>query len=647
MQIVYILLIILGLIVCFGGIYLRKPVAAIAGFINGLFIGGIILVIMMLTYSDIGSEEIIVLSIAAIFAGVCVVFDKFFTALSSFVSSLLVLIIIVLSICDDETIEAGLIAALIGAVVLSVISYIYYEYSFAIVTAFTGGLSAAIGITFLFTDNTLDSYLINILWNEANGLGIILVITIALMAAGLYVQIKGMKKQEGIKAKIETEVNLQVYQELLERMKKIDFSKYIALLQKNWLVIAIPMLTAFVPVIFGFMPNIGTEYQTYGSFISLMEDITIAIMLGCIIYFITKDRIKEGIIIAGIYNLLYVLVNYEKYIIPGYSFSIGATTFRGLITAVIIIALHLVIKDRDIKLVVFPIISYISFEYVVNWMGSRILLETSFDINFIIAAVVVYLTLFILYYHYDKMLIYKNKKNLIALIIVIIICSGIYGLQKWRSLQAEREAKGGWQNYEEELETYNEDDKWTVIENENDYEDLIEGNINIQQLEGVFSCFWGEASAEDIDLAFNDNSHWMTFTICDSVERQWDEEHEYLIYKYELAEVNNTLNGLTNFQYKKNTQYSEVEYTDGEYLYLKINSGDSNRFIKNIRGRYNQEEMIVDYDWYEYYFEEYDPEEFDPEEYGPKEIYLHSLSAVFNKNEGGKFELSEIRDFEE
>lgn len=81
---------------CFGGIYFRKPVAAIAGFINGLFLGGIVLVIMMLTYNDVGADLVIVLGIALIVAGICVAFDKFFAAISAFVSSLLTLIIIAL-----------------------------------------------------------------------------------------------------------------------------------------------------------------------------------------------------------------------------------------------------------------------------------------------------------------------------------------------------------------------------------------------------------------------------------------------------------------------------------------------------------------------------------------------------------------------
>ena len=638
MQIVYILLIILGLIVCFGGIYFRKPAAAIAGFINGLFLGGIVLVIMMLTYSDVGSEEVIVLVIALIVAGFCVAFDKFFAALSAFISSLLALAIIVLSICDYDTIGAGLIVALIGAVILAVVSYIYFKYSFVIVAAFTGGLSAAIGITFLSTGNSLDSYVGNILWGESSGLGMILIITLVLTVAGSYVQITGMKKQEERKRKIEAGDNSQVNQELIAGIKKIDFSKYITLLKKNWLIIAIPTLTVFIPVIFGFISNIGAEYKTYGSFIAWTEDITIAIMLGCIIYFITNDRIKKGIIIAVIYNFLYVLANYENYFLSEYSWTIEATTFRGLIAGAILIALHLIIKNKNIKLVVFPIISYVSFEYVANWISSRSLFAISFDINFIINVVLVYLVVFVLYYYYEKTLIYTNKKSIISLIIVVIICGGIYGVQKWQTLQAAKEAHGGWQNYEDELETYSKDDKWTVIDKEKDYENLIEGNINIQQLESVLQYFPDGAGSEDIDWAFEESSCWMTFRICDSLEQQESEDGTYTTYKYNIAEVNSTLKGLTNFQYEKNTQYREEEYTDGKYLYFIMPhmGWEHDCFIKNIRGRYNQTEMIVDYDWYEYYR---DGDEAD-------EIYLYSLSAVFNKNESGKFVLKEIRYLE-
>lgn len=633
MQAVYILLTIIGLIICFGGIYFRKPIATLAGFINGLFLGVVVLVIMTVTYNDVEYELAVVLIIALIVAVICFLFDRFFAALSAFISSLITLAIFVLLICSFDTIGIGLIVTMIVALGLAVLSYIYYKYSFAIVTAFTGGLAAAIGITSLITGNALEDYMSNVMWGD--GLGMIIGITVILTLAGSSLQISGIHKQEELKRKIEAGENTQINQALVAGIAKMDFSKLITLLQRNWFAIVIPMLTVFIPVIFGGVSNIGAEHKTYGSFIAWTENITIAIMLGCMIYVVTKDRIKEGIIIAVMYNLLYILANYENYFASQYSWIIGATAFKGLITGAILIALHLIIKDKDIKLTMLPIIIYISFEYVMNWIESKSLFAITFDVNFIINVAIVYVTVLILYYHDEKVLIYTSKKNIISLIIVVIICGGIWGLQKWQTAQAEKEAKGGWQNYEEELEEYNQDDQWIVIENEEDYKNLIEGDINIEQLDCVFKYFPEGASTEDINSTFEENSYWMTFMICDSLEQQIDEESMYTIHKYELKKVNDTLKGFTSFQYKKNTQYSEEEYTDSKYLYLMIPATGwiDDMFIKNIRGRYNQEEMIIDYDWYEYYYEESDTEE----------IYLYSLSAVFNKNENGKFVLKEIQ----
>ena len=301
MQAINILLIVLGLIVCFGGIYFRKPVAAIAGFVNGLFLGGIVLVILMLTYSDVGSEWLIVLLIALIVAGICVAFDKLFAALSAFISSLLALAIIALSICDYDTIGAGLIVALIGAAILAVVSYMYYKYSFAIVTAFTGGLSAAIGITFLSTGNSLDSYVSNILWGESSGLGMIIVITLVLTVAGSYVQITGMKKQEDLKRRIEAgeviagETNSILSQDVMAEIKKYPITFYTPIV---------------IFVLFGLINII--QYNSEGwyawySVVYWVDMITDGIALACLTYAAYRLSVKYCIIIQTAYALGYLL----------------------------------------------------------------------------------------------------------------------------------------------------------------------------------------------------------------------------------------------------------------------------------------------------------------------------------------------------
>ena len=301
MQAINILLIVLGLIVCFGGIYFRKPVAAIAGFVNGLFLGGIVLVILMLTYSDVGSEWVIVLVIALLVAGICVVFDKFFAALSAFISSLLALAIIALSICEYDTIGAGLIVAAIGAVILAVVSYMYYKYSFAIVTAFTGGLSAAIGITFLSTGNSLDSYVSNILWGESSGLGMIIVITLVLTVAGSYVQITGMKKQEELKRRIEageaiaSGTNFIISQDVMAEIKKYPITFYTPIL---------------IYVLFGLINIIQQNSEGWYAWYSVVywvDMITDGIALACLTYAAFRLSTKYCIIIQIAYALGYLL----------------------------------------------------------------------------------------------------------------------------------------------------------------------------------------------------------------------------------------------------------------------------------------------------------------------------------------------------
>lgn len=153
----------------------------------------------------------------------------YIVAFTAFVSSLLTLAIIVLSICEYDTFGIGLIVALIVAAILAVGSYIYYKYSFVIVTAFTGGLAAAIGITFLVTGNTLESYIDNILCGESVGSGMMIVITLVLTVAGSCVQISGMKKQKEPNRKIEAGKTISSIfsQDLMDEIKKYPITFYV------------------------------------------------------------------------------------------------------------------------------------------------------------------------------------------------------------------------------------------------------------------------------------------------------------------------------------------------------------------------------------------------------------------------------------
>lgn len=197
------ILIVIGLIICFGGIYIRKIVSGIMGFIWGLTAG--IALIMLLAGDALmsalifGSSDsdsmlyiLLALTIAIAVTYISIKFDQLCAAINAFLASF-ILFLIMLLVLSSKIGALLVILALLGAAVIAYISYLYYMYAFVIVTAFSGGLLASLGIDGMVHNTSI----MDMMLGYSDGMTLILLCTIALGCAGTVFQVRQLHRMMG------------------------------------------------------------------------------------------------------------------------------------------------------------------------------------------------------------------------------------------------------------------------------------------------------------------------------------------------------------------------------------------------------------------------------------------------------------------
>ena len=143
MEMVCLLLTVLGLIICFGGIYIRRFCSFIMGSVWGAFLSIILIVLTTESIWQVDSEESMVwIVIGAI---ILAIFSAIYEKACAF---FIVCVLLLFNILSNEDIEmsAVFMIALFVAFIPGFISYKIYDIAFMLETAFTGAFIASLGI---------------------------------------------------------------------------------------------------------------------------------------------------------------------------------------------------------------------------------------------------------------------------------------------------------------------------------------------------------------------------------------------------------------------------------------------------------------------------------------------------------------------
>lgn len=190
-----IVLLVIGLSMCFGGIYFRKLFAGLMGFCWSLSLGSLLAILMILSGDVETSIGIILVGIVVIAStAISVIYDRICVAINSFMGSFSILLLVALIIGDSDNRALWIIMAIAISLIPAGISYNFYNLAFIINTAFTGGFIASIGGYGLFADAD-SSVLGSIVYSsDSEFLSPLLIGTVVLGCIGTVVQIQKLNK---------------------------------------------------------------------------------------------------------------------------------------------------------------------------------------------------------------------------------------------------------------------------------------------------------------------------------------------------------------------------------------------------------------------------------------------------------------------
>ncbi len=165
---------LIGLLLCFFGIYLRKLCAGIMG----LAWGAISISFIIISSSGpfgIGESDITLLVCGSIACCVlCACFDRFAVSLNAFLSSLPLFTILFTLEGGFSDISGALTTSVFLSLIIAVVCYVTSNYSFVIVTAFSGAFLAAWSVYGINAeDNILDILSQIIIWGADDLMAVI------------------------------------------------------------------------------------------------------------------------------------------------------------------------------------------------------------------------------------------------------------------------------------------------------------------------------------------------------------------------------------------------------------------------------------------------------------------------------------------
>ena len=151
-----------GLLICFGGVYMWKVAAGAMGMLSGALFGICMSIFINLNENGGGSDQLqIILTIitAVLVCGLSVLRLRISTALNIFMGSFVILFLLFCMFLQGRA-QSGimLIITLILAMGLAVLGYLRHSYGFMIVTAVWGGFIAMIGVSSISADSNPGVY---------------------------------------------------------------------------------------------------------------------------------------------------------------------------------------------------------------------------------------------------------------------------------------------------------------------------------------------------------------------------------------------------------------------------------------------------------------------------------------------------------
>lgn len=410
------LLVCVGLVICFGGIYFRKICAGIMGLIWGALLGVVIVVMMALSsggiwglmYSSEDSSSMMIVIIAAIV--VCALsawLDKLCAAINAFLSSFFVILMIACLFAEDiDALSGIIIISVILAGCLAVAAYVYYNYAFILVTAFSGAYIASLGGVGLIADGDLSEVLYSLFLNgDSEVASIVMVSTIILGCIGCFVQMKRLKQTsnpeiQNADAIDVTGKNINLDQINVAAGKVADGAKKVGeaaspylsdignqfktvwdelnteqgrsnlkdtIASYKMLFIAPVLQFLLIPIIYRLLNSV-VYINAIFEIVYWISVVAEAASVGILAYVVITKDTKFNMIYQLPYLIGYIVFNFT-YFEYYTGVAVVVYIFKFLITWLVLYVVAKLIKKNEIKPLVLLIVAFIMYYFVINWLA--------------------------------------------------------------------------------------------------------------------------------------------------------------------------------------------------------------------------------------------------------------------------------------
>ena len=321
----------IGLVICFGGTYIRKAVAGIMGAIWGALLGRLILflsgssVYLLYRWDDSTVKTVILFSI--IVCVLSVVFEKLCVAINTFLCSFFVFFVFACILFEDnEAFEIILVIILTAAFILSVYSYAYYRYAFVLVSAYSGAYIASVGGTGLVLNEEFGAGLgACITGKDGSIVGIVIISTLILGCLGVCVQLQKFGQKNIVNNKIQKDVvndkiqkNIENYRSRLEKLSVMEgkfgsLSVNVDKIMERCFVVLLVISFLVFPLIERILFSI--YYKSFivyymVIFLEWIYPISIGITLGMLVFLMLVKNFKHQVLYHLPYVIGYVVFNF-------------------------------------------------------------------------------------------------------------------------------------------------------------------------------------------------------------------------------------------------------------------------------------------------------------------------------------------------
>lgn len=429
------LLLVVGLTICFGGIYFRRVSSMILGFLCGVVSVIVFVLVTAGLWSLLDDSTLTIMVVCGlIYAVVCAVYYKVCAAINAFLTSLIVLVVLLLMISDGGI---ELIAALVIAAVISgIIAYYaakFFDYAHIITTAVMGAFIASIGGCGLIEGRDVGDILGKALWYGFDSVSGIMIGTVILAAVGIYVQLQRLKKIQaggaGDSSSGDNSSNISgAAQNVAQQAKQFGDQARAAIndltddaakkelkaaFERNKLLLIAPLITFLVIPIITQLVSRSVSYDEYYYVRIIISQVFEGITVGTFVYFVLNERKEFNLLFAAsaavsflIFDVVFRVYRYDY---TAWSIIVMAAEYPLLL--LIMRATARAINNKSAQPVVLCAVAALYTQFVVYWIAY---IYIGFYINAlnVVMTVMIFITAFVLFNKMKNVNIFKLSDSM-------------------------------------------------------------------------------------------------------------------------------------------------------------------------------------------------------------------------------------------